>query len=469
MNTILIMTDQHRWDCLGCFGHPYVQTPNLDALAAEGVRFTSTYAATAPCGPSRASLFTGKYPDGHGVTKGIDDFDPPDQRLLTDHLRAAGVHTGLVGKLHLHPFHRDFGFDTFKRSDAFYTNYLPAEAEESAYLLDMEARHGKDWVDDKVKQFGNNEAAYANDQWRFIVGTNVVDEADHPTTWTVDETIRFLENPPDAPFFLNVSIYGPHQPYAPPEPWASLIDPDGIELPASFHTSIEDKPIMANCSFFTEGRSRRKEQGWDEATHRRALAAYYGNISMIDHHLGRLFETLRERGLWDDTMIVFTSDHGDFAGQFGNYFKSLGYEGSAHVPMIIRHPSSPRNGSCETRPVNLVDLNATLLDFHNANATAGEGHSFLPLLMDENAAWQPCTFFKQLTNACVVQDHWKLMRDTVRGQTVYELYDLRESPREAVNLFLNPPADAPLGELRTALDTWFSEQSNRRNPVAACR
>lgn len=460
MNILFICVDQFRFDCLSSLGHPCVQTPNLDTLAAHGIQFTSAFASTAPCGPSRASMFTGTYPDTNGVINGNNPLKPADRPILTQHLQAAGMHTALIGKLHLNPICRDFGFDTFKRSDYFFDNYDPEALKDSRYVHWLQEKLGEEAARQLVEQFSADEASYANDQWRFIVGGNRVDEEHHHTTWITDEAIRFLDNADDKPFFLNVSYFGPHQPYACPAPWDTMYNPNDIPLPDDFDNGMDDKPIIANNGFYQPLLKQREEQGWTRETHRQALAAYYGNISMLDHHIGRLLKALQISGHADDTMIVFTADHGDMAGQFGCYFKSLGYDGSARVPLIIRDPRSSRVGQCESRAVSLIDLFSTFLAVPGAISTEQHASRDLtPLIMDQNTHWDDRIFFKQGSHAMLVQGPWKLLRDQVKGQIVYEFYDRTNLPIDSNNLWNNETHSYIQTQMMHELNAWFDSQS----------
>lgn len=459
MNILFICVDQLRFDCLGSLGHPCVRTPNLDALAAQGINFTSAFAATAPCSPSRACMFTGTFPDTHGVANGNDPLQPADRPILPQHLQAAGMHTVLIGKLHLNPIFRDFGFDSFQRSDYFFDNYDPQALKDSRYVHWLHEKLGDEAANRLVEQFSADEASYADDQWRFIVGGNHVDEKHHHTTWATDEAIRFLDTAPDKPFFLNVSYFGPHQPYACPAPWDTLYNPDDVPLPEDFDNTINDKPIIANNGFYQPLLKKREKQGWTRQTHREALAAYYGNISMLDHHIGRLLKSLQENGQANNTMVVFTSDHGDMAGQFGCYFKSLGYDGSARVPLIIRDPRSSRVGQCESRAVSLIDLFSTFLAVPGASLDVEHASRDLtPLLLDEKARWDDRVYFKQGSHVMLVQGRWKLLRDQINGQIVHEFYDRNNYPIDSLNLWNDSTHTLIKKQMTQELKSWYDSQ-----------
>jgi len=463
-NIVLIMVDQMRFDCLGAVGHPVVRTPNLDALARRGVRFASAYTPTVPCAPARASIFTGRYPDTHGLVGGRSDhLDPPDVAVLPELLQAAGCETALVGKLHLKPMSRRYGFGHFLRSDSFWTIYDPDEPRDSAYVKWLTDTLGGDRARDIVRRFDADELAYDADEVRFLLGTNVVDEEHHPTPWTAREAAALLRAEHERPFFLNCSFFGPHQPYLCPGRWGTMYPSQEIPLPPDFHVEFEDKPIFRGFPFLSAQTARRRRAGWDEGTYRKVLSAYYGNISMIDHYLGEVFEALDERALWDRTIVIFTSDHGDYGGQFGCFYKSLGYEGSAHVPLIVYDPRTPDPGRVEERTVSTIDLFATALSAAGAAVPPDtESRDLTGLLAGTERTWDNRAWFKQGQHSMLVRGRHKLMRGPAGEAAAYELYDLAESPMESVNRIDDPRQSAVAASMRRELDSWHARQERMR-------
>lgn len=459
INIVFILTDQFRFDCLGCLGHPLLKTPNLDAMAAQGTLFSRAYCATMPCGPARTSIFTGRYADTHKAKDNQTTMAPPDRPVLPELLKPLGYETALVGKLHLKPFNRRFGFDHFLRSDAPYTNYLEEEATESAYIRFLQATCFKDRPEQAIQVFTDDEDCLESNEMRFMLGSNPVDAEHHITTWTADESVQLLEHGLMEPFFLNVSFFGPHQPYLCPAPWDALYPADTLPLPEDFFVEPDSRRILMN-SFHRNLIQRREHHGWDAQAYRQILSAYYGNISMIDHAVGRLMDALKAGGLLDRTLVVFTADHGDYAGQFGTFYKGLGYEGSAHVPLIVQAPSSPPRGTEVDSPVNNMDLFATLLSIAGGTPPPDtESRDFSCLLSGHTHAWGNDTFFKCGANAFLVQDHLKVMRDQVGGDTVYEMFDLDERPLEHRDLCHAPEYSSIFESLKQELDAWFDAQA----------
>ncbi len=450
-NILFILTDQFRFDCLSCLGHPVVKTPNLDRLANSGTLFENAYCATMPCGPARASIFTGTYPNVHKSIDNYTNMAPPDLPVIPEYLRDKEYDTALVGKLHLKPFHRDYGFNHFIRSDAPYTNYIEVDATESAYIEYLRKNNACPDAD-PIKLFTEDEACLFSDEFRFMMGTNVTDEANHMTTWTANESIKLIDGKLEQPWFLNASFFGPHQPYLCPERWEKMYDPDNLPLPEDFHNEIDDKPIF-NKSLL-HWRDGRDQRGWDEKVYRKILAGYYGNISMIDHYVGKILDAVQKNDLWDDTIIIFTADHGDYGGQFKSFYKGVGYEGSIHIPMIIRHPDYP-GGKKNKSVVNTIDLFSTILTQTGCKIPDyAESKDLIPLLSENSTSQEKQTFFKWHQHTVMIKDHFKLMRDEIDNKPVYEFYDLSKRPLESVNDYTNPTYAAVINSMRGELDTW---------------
>ena len=462
MNVLFILTDQFRFDCLGGLGHPVVRTPNLDALATESTLFTNTWCATMACAPARASLFTGYYADTHGMGGNQTVLDPPDRKVLPEYLADAGYDTALVGKLHLKPMERAFGFRHLQRHDAPYTNYSAEEAGGSAYIRYLGETAFQHDPDEAVRRFTEDEACQHTDEERFMLGSGFLDAEHHEVSWAVRESIQYLrhERDTDKPFFLNCSIFGPHQPYLCPAPWDQLYPPETIPLPTDFHYGVEDKPIFMDSSQM-DWLARRDSLGWNEATYQRLLSAYYGYVSMIDEGVGQLMTALREEGLYDETLIVFSADHGEFGGQFRAFYKGLPYEASCHVPLIIRDPRVSGGQRCNQNTSN-IDLFSTIL------STAGvdpphdiESRDLTDLVRGDDSAWDNRTVWKKGNQSFLVRDRSKLVRGNVGGHVVYELYDLAVDPLEERNLIDDADQSATIDALRQELDTCHQDQDDK--------
>lgn len=415
-NILFIMTDQQQAETLSCLGHPTVKTPNLDRIAARGVNFTKAYCPSPVCGPSRASMFCGLYPAASGVTK---NYMPHREGtlLLPEALRRAGYETALAGKLHLAPIEEAHGFEEKHLHDAGYSLYREDEPLNSEYVQWLADKRGCG-VDEIVAQFNADEDCLENNPFRFIMGSNWRTDEEHSNTWVTERTLDFLRKKHDRPFFMFTSFFGPHQPMMPPEPWASMYWPEEIELPPEFYTATSDKMLAAE----KKTSSPIHKNGLTEQQYREVLAAYYGQISMIDHGIGRILDELEAQGLAENTIIVFTADHGDHAGQFGLFFKSTMYENSVRVPMLLVDPNR-KGGNC-TKLVNNLDLYATLLECAGVNAPQTASRSLVPLLENPRSGeWDNYTYSELYPWTMVVQDGWKLIRFRKEdGSQIHELY-----------------------------------------------
>ncbi len=385
-NILLLMTDQQRGDCLGCDGHPVLETPYLDQLAAEGTRFRRAYSAVPSCAPARSTLLTGMDAWHTGVMGLPWELSRSDYaHTLPGELAKGGYHTQGIGKMDFTParalmgFHHTIidehrmdphgavpNFHPYQISD--YQRWFEEHKTESCGIHD----HGLDW-----------------NSW--MAQPSHLPEHLHPTHWTAQQAIEFLDRrDPTKPFFLKVSFIRPHSPYDPPQRYYDLYKGRPIPDPyVGAWASIHDDPAAAVKIDAWRGR-RSAEQI------RRARACYYGNITFIDHQIGRLvWQTLmrHHRQAWDNTLVVFLSDHGDMLGDHHLWRKVYAYEGSARIPMFIRPPNNwqvPR-GQVLDNVVELRDVMPTLLDAAGlAVPSTCQGHSMLPLVRGQKgASWRP--------------------------------------------------------------------------------
>ncbi|QHI69129.1 sulfatase-like hydrolase/transferase [Tichowtungia aerotolerans] len=445
-NILFIMTDQQQAETLSCLNHSLVNTPNLDRIAARGVNFTKAYCPSPVCGPSRTSIFCGEYPAKTGTVKNYIPYNSGLQ-VLPEALRSAGYETALAGKLHLAPIEDAHGFEEKHLHDAGYDIYRDDEPANSEYVQWLADKRGCG-VDEIVDQFNEDEACLKTDTFRFIMGSNWRTEEEHSNTWVTECTLDFLRKEHDRPFFMFTSYFGPHQPMMPPEPWASMVSPDDIELPPEFMTSTDDKPLAAE----KQTSSPILKNGLTEQQYREALAAYYGQIMMIDHGVGRILDELDAQGLADNTIIVFTADHGDHAGQFGLFFKSTMYENAVRVPLLVSDPSRT-TGVCG-KLVNNLDLYATLLECAGVDAPPTASRSLVPLLDNPaSSEWENVTYSELYPWTMVAKDDWKLIRfRNEDGTQVHELYRLDTDVADSSNVWNQPETAAVQNELVALLD-----------------
>jgi arylsulfatase A-like enzyme len=458
-NVLWVLTDQHNARALGYAGHPDVETPNLDRLAAEGVAFERAYCPSPVCGPARASLFAGEYPREHGFRTNNDGFDDRrDAGLLPGRLSAAGYHAALAGKLHFTPKAAPHGFDRRWLHDAPYDTYHAEEPWTSDYVRWLADRRECDRAD-VIATANDDEAAFIErgDLHRFLLGSDWRADAEHANTWVTDRAVEYLrdERPAGDPFFLFASYFGPHQPMRAPGEWAEMYDPEAVTIPETFDLD-PDRPVVRAKEARSAPLRHLRDHPWPEERYREVLAAYFGQISMIDRGVGRLLDELERQGIREDTVVVFAADHGEHMGQFGWFFKGTMYEGAARVPLVVSDPARPdAAGERTDRVVNTLDLYATLAARCGLDPTPEKPSRDLgPLLADpDRADWADETFAELPEQWLLVGAGHKLIRArTPGGDVVHELYDLSADPVDGTDVWGDPDHRAAQSELVRALN-----------------
>ncbi len=421
------MVDQWRGDCLGISGHPAVQTPYLDGLALEGVRFERAYSATPSCIAARAALFTGLAQRNHGRVGYRDGVEWNYPVTLAGEFTRQGYQTQAVGKMHVYPERSQLGFQNVILHDGFLhfarrgTNYDLID-DYLPWLRDQLGRHDADYFEHGLNC--NSQVARPWDK----------PEHTHPTNWVTGQAIDFLRRrDPRKPFFLFVSYHRPHPPYDPPA-WAfeQYLQRDLPPVPVGDWADLFEPYTQPRSPQLAAGRLDR------HALHR-ARAGYYGHITHIDHQINRLLEMLHEYGLRDDTWVCFTSDHGELLGDHDLFRKSLPYEGSARVPLILTGPREGglRRGASSDAVVELRDVMPTLLDAAGLEVPAGlDGHSLLPIARGQAVRAHPHIHgehpFMDQSVHYVTDGHEKFLWFSGTGRE--QLFDLDEDPQELHDL-----------------------------------
>jgi arylsulfatase A-like enzyme len=498
-NFLLITTDQQRADHLGCYGNDRIRTPHIDALAARGRRFERFYVATGVCMSNRASMMTGRMPSAHGTRcNGV----PLSRQATTfvDLLRDAGYFTGLVGKCHLQNMTDLPPEAPREASDESLLAPQPANSEavrdrwrDGGYDMESRAKwrndpdhrvvtpyYGFDHVDLCTMHGDMVEGAYARwlqervgDIDRVRGPRNAtpdpritapqayrtqVPEHLYPTTWVGDCAERFLDQAVrrDRPFFLHCSFTDPHHPFTPPGRYWDMYSSDDMVLPGSFHHRPDARfaPVAALHEERAQGRGRISSTvgfAATEAEARQALALTYGMISMIDDTVGRVLARLHALNLDRDTVVIFTSDHGDFMGDHGLLLKSaLHYQSLVRVPFVWADPESAGVAGTSTPSLaSTIDLPATVLaraglaPFHGI-----QGRSLLPLIDGRVASGRDAVLVEEDGHAPTfglsTPVRARTVVDTTHRLTIYdqpgwaELYDLSKDPDELTNLIDDP-------------------------------
>jgi arylsulfatase A-like enzyme len=465
-NILFIMADQMRADCWGAgLGRPgsKLETPALEALARRGTRFERAYCPSPICGPSRMSFYTGLMPTTHGSTVNQEPL-PVGTVTLGDRMRALGIRTGLAGKTHMRAdvegmkrlglslseapgaLVAECGFEPWARDDGLHP--LPGAADRgyNAYLRGLGHDLDNPWHDVANSAEGPDGEILSGWYLRNADKPARIDRAHSETAWTTDRAMAFIEDCGDRPWCLHLSYIKPHWPYIAPAPYHEMYREDDAwdptpppETPHPLHRAFMDHP---ECAAFRS-----------EEVRRRVIPTYLGLIREVDDHVGRLMAWLETRGALDETLIVFTSDHGDYLGDHGLGEKQLFHDESAAIPLIVVLPGGGEGRVVET-PVDGIDLIPTFLDAVGGDPAphALEGRSLMPFLTggadpDRPPALSELNYATRLARRAV-----GVAPDRARGWMITDgrwkyihwldlpdqLYDLAADPREVRDLADDP-------------------------------
>ncbi len=446
-NILFIMTDQHNAGYFGFMGHPVIKTPNLDELAKHSAVFTSAYCASPVSGPSRAAVFTGKYPLQNGVTTNWVKLRD-ESGLLTKKLAEAGYYNGMIGKLHLTPVTDDHGFQFRRICDSPYDLYDKEEIVENDYLKWAAGDMGIS-PERLAALAGESERCGVKDS-RFWLGWSWADDKHQITTWTGNEAASFISSyDREQPFFLHVSFFGPHHPYSTSDPWDKMYDPQEVSLPPTFG---KKQP----------GAQAGIRPDWPEETWRKIIAAYCGNISAIDYQIGRIIEALKDKGLYENTLIVFTSDHGDHMGDFSQLGKGTMLESSVRVPLLVKVPGKEAEEKRHNEIINTIDLYNTFLDYAGEPATrsSSESRSLIPLLAGE-PGWVNETYSSigsadgKNGQVMYIEDNMKCVGFLKNGAMKTELYDRSDKIPDTQNIADKPENAKIRAEMEASIIEWM--------------
>jgi arylsulfatase A-like enzyme len=453
------MVDEMRWNAMGCAGNSIVRTPNLDRLAREGTRFATAYTCAPVCVPSRYGCFTSRYAHVHGST---DNGTPPQpgQVLLSPLLQHYGYQTALSGKLHFLPSEQDYGFDYFWS----FSNEGPGKLQRWPQYMD--AQHGPG----SARRLVPGSQPFPDDPLGRDLGKLPYPKEDSQTFWITDRAIDFLhQRDRQKPFFLFVSYLDPHSPSHLCEPYWSMYDAKGMPNPR-IPESIRKERAEAVRS---DARGGGRHLIANEAMARALTAAYYAKVTMVDDNVGRLLQQVESMGLSDDTIIVFTADHGNMLGDHGRWFKGVMYEGSSRIPLLVKAPRRSalaaefNRGKVVNEMVENIDVMPTLMEMIGRPLPAGagfQGASLVNLAAGKETAWKTAIFAER-GSMMVRTTQYKLIknqeRDIRKGDSDYELYDLVKDPGEDVNLINDPACASVVKELKARLEAW---QRDRPSP-----
>ena len=503
-NVLFIMFDQLRWDYLSCYGHPHMDTPNIDRLASMGVRFNRAYVQSTICGSSRMCAYTGRYVNSHGV--GWNNMPLKVGELtMGDHLRDIGAECWLIGKTHMKAdaagmarFGMDpeevigarvaeCGFDVWVRDDGLWAEGPtgPYDTKRSPY---NEYLKGKGYEGENPWHDYANSAA--GDDGKLLSGWFLensrkpahVHEEDSETPWLTDRAIEFVDaKRGGAPWVCHLSYIKPHWPYIVPAPYNDMYRPEHI-IPAKRTNEERAKanPIYAGFQDKMVGQTFAREEVRQDV-----IPAYMGLIKQCDDQMGRLFKHLEDTGAMEETMIVLTSDHGDYLGDHWLGEKELFHDQSVRVPMIIYDPSeaadATRGTTCDEL-VEMIDLPATFIDLQGERIPDEwlEGRSLLPILHGNAPEdWRDFAVSEYDYSASkvakaldvhpkdarlfmLVDKRWKFMH--AEGGFPPMLFDLENDPDEYVDLGQDPAHAAIIEMMYERLAVW-ARRCSQRNTV----
>ena len=462
-NILFIITDQQRVDTIGAYGCELGATPTIDRIAAEGCRFQNAYCNNPLCMPSRASMLTGRFPSVNGVrTNGCTAH--PNQPLLPELLSAAGYNTAAFGKMHYHPGSSDepdgywpehrkvsqsdadltqpyLGFDTI-RLGLGHSDVLPGLHER-----ELAAKHP-----DVLKLRGTKNALEIPDELllnahKIQTYKSAIPTEHYATNWVANQTIDYL-NQVEGPFFAWCGFGDPHHPFNPPGEYWDRFRPEDMPPPTRQPGELDDKPphfrafhdgVYAGMD--TDGFLLGSERYLTDDRVALIRAAYFGMVAMIDDAVARILATLEARGLANNTIVFFLSDHGELLGDHSLVLKgAFHYQPLINVPLIAYSPGQLTGGRVIEGPVGLMDLNPTILELAGVDLPEGtQARSLMPQLQGETDRGFHNTLIEHdldthdLRLRTMVTDRHRITH--YAGESYGELYDLEEDPNEFVNLW----------------------------------
>ncbi len=487
-NVLFIITDQQRWDTLGCMGNTIIKTPNIDRIAREGVRFTQMYSSCPVCVPARTVILTGHSCASNKVvtnedvdTQGLPTFPTFDQILI-----GKGYHGEYHGKWHT-PYKYALEYSNAvhwtngprppgSRADLpegkAFLKYLDenvppralmpgeqiANMYDRPYLPDpLDGSYGR--PPEEVKKIMRDRKAgnAAQIGQGFSYGCLDVPPEHTMTAWTVKEGLAALERLKDGPFTLTVSIGPPHPPMVLPKPYYGMYPAKDMPVSPSINDDRADSPYLKNGFNFPAYRDPAKVQ--------QMKSDYYGLITLDDDWIGKLLARLDELHLSDNTLVVFTADHGELLGDHGMLSKFVFYEGSAHIPLLLRLPGVIPAGTVVKAPVAQIDLFSTILDYCGVPGHESEGTDLRPLIEGRQSGegrvsvseWNATA----LPGFMVFDGRYKLMFGRgLTARSVDALYDLQEDPNELHNLLAGDTFEKSKAEatrMKSLLVAWLEK------------
>lgn len=481
-NILIITTDQQRTDSLSCYGSPFTHTPHLDQLAVEGVCLERAYCTNPVCTPARASIFTGKYVSRHGAWN-VGMNVPDDEPMISHRLTDVGYRTHYIGKAHFQPFgaSHEQSIETRNNNNRYPDFCGPYYGFETIELALGHATYGiaghyGEWVKTQVTEetFESYSKARRLSEIGFGGGAHDWDIPlkYHNSVWTADRTIDFLKkHDADQPFLLAVGFQDPHHPHCVPTEFEERVDPNEVPLPDYVEGELEDKPphfMAARCGELskleTRGKFAMAGQGGgadfrkvSDEDARLGRAYYYNMVKIIDQQMGRIMECLDTYGLSENTLVLFTTDHGELLGDHGLWMKGpFHYEQLVRVPTIIRYPAAIPSGQRSNALFSHADIVPTILGAVGLPIpTDIDGVDAMPMLSREQDSVRDSLLIECIDDPqglrlkTIVTNNRKLT--WYCGHSYGELYDLEIDPAERVNQWNNPSYASDKAQLISAI------------------
>jgi arylsulfatase len=448
VNVVILYADEYRADCIGVAGNDTIQTPSLDALAGDGVLYRNSYCVWPVCTPSRISLMTGQYVKQHGGRSNRSTVLPGTPTYATI-LRDAGYSTTAVGKMHFTPAYQDVGFDTMllaeqngrgRNVDDYHRHLKDEGILNSKDLIDQERRYRKDAPDEYWDTFG----AYVSD----------VPDEHHTTTWTGNQAVDTISNwKKDQGNVLMVGFLKPHHPFDPPAPWHERYDPETTPILEGYTNSVPKQDYRRARGYFDNAKLT-------PAALKRATAFYYATITHMDYHIGRIIEELKKKGLYENTLIVFTADHGEYMGFHHMLLKgNYPYEALAKVPLIIKYPGQRHAGIQTEELVNTLDVTSTILNETGQKETIDMRGDALGGNTSGRVAPRKIVIVEDKMGVMVRDGRHKLM--LVRNDSMSQFFDLERDPLEMDNRIMDANYAVVITELKDAVINWQLNETDR--------
>ena len=446
-NILYILVDQQRFDMLGAYGHTYVKTPNIDKLADDGILFNNAFTPSSICGPARTSLFTGCVPTTHGVTQNAENGHNRFQKAdPLPHIPTIGDYLIDYEKIYLGKWHisesklpSDYGF----KGHNFPGYGFPGSRVYKNMVFDQgpgEKNRYVDWLNENNFEIPTVSESFCglnqNLQLQELRGKLSGSDKETIPAFLCDEAITYLDNrDKDKPFFMWLNFWGPHTPCVIPEPYYSMYNPADIEQDKSFIENFKIKPIHQKHISYMWGVHDLNWEGWSKI-----IACYFGYISLIDHYIGELISTLKDKELYDDTTIVFTADHGDAMGAHKLIEKGeFMYDETYKIPFIVKSPFVSNPGTECNDFIYLHDLFPTAIEIAGQTVPdLKQAQSIIPLLSGKKLPVERSYVYGQFTghftdfNQRMIRT--KEFKFIFNAPTKGELYDLKNDPDELYNL-----------------------------------